>query len=302
MEKLPLQLADVRSTRWQKIAGEGTFLVVCRYASLAMLNWLDRHEGQISGVALLVDDDIPALVTGSEASLPYRFFLFRKALVPLPRLSRHLDIIWASTDTLAGRIGNDGTVLPPAPPLEMCMSRQHDRDGHQVKIAYHATSIHNKEHVFLRPIVADVLQRCPRAHFEVVADGGAARMWSGMERVRVVKPLAWDEYLRETSQTHVDILLVPLLDSLVNRSRSDAKRIDAARMGAAPIYSASNAYGRCCVTEELRIPNTFEDWVHHVLLLINDTASRQTHAAIAKERAIAMSLRAEAGLFEAGRT
>ncbi|WP_396103318.1 glycosyltransferase [Cyanobium sp. Morenito 9A2] len=62
-------------------------------------------------------------------------------------------------------------------------------------------------------------------------------------RLRTLHPLKWESYLAETSSVQrVDILLSPLLATPFNAARAAVKCVDAARCGAAGLYSDRPPY------------------------------------------------------------
>ncbi|MCX8996193.1 hypothetical protein NOF55_16770 [Rhizobiaceae bacterium BDR2-2] len=290
---------DIRDGDPAGIDADGTFVILCRYASAAALRWIEREERQLAGVGLFLDDDIPAVVTGRDADIGYRLFLVFRALLPLRRLNRHLDIVWASTPRLAQRLGAaNARVLPPAPP-EALWNIPHvagNRDTGTVMIAYHATAVHVEEHAFLQPVIRDVLAARPDALFEVFAGGKAAGRWKGMERVTVRRPVSWAAYLAEASTRQIDIMLVPLTPSPVNDCRSPTKRIDVARAGAAGIFSVSPAYGEAGADGEILLRYDPDAWRAALLELIDDADKRAAAASATRERVAAMTRSAERGL------
>ncbi len=298
----PFQAVDIRHGNLGELDPQGAFIIVCRYASPDVLTWLDTHADRFSGVGLFLDDDIPAVVTGSDADLSYRLFLYFRALWPLRRLNRHLDIVWTSTRHLASTLQlHQVQVLPPAPP-ERLWKRAADaahatnRASDQVLIAYHATGVHLEEHRFLRPVIEKVLAQRPQTRFEVFADGRAASIWAGMERVSVRKPMPWADYLADAEQRTIDIMLVPLHPSRVNDSRAPTKRIDVARYKAAGVFSESLAYGSSRDSGELRVPYDAGAWREIVLQLVDDDKIRRRVALAMGQAVLQMTTAADTGL------
>ena len=284
-------MADIRSASFEEIDPEGTFVIVCRYASPRVLKWISKHNDRLSGVGLFLDDNIPAVITGDDANLGYRLFLFYRALLPLHRLNRYLDIVWVSTPRLAASLAHvNAIVLPPSPPENLWNTIHRDDEKKGVLIAYHATSVHQSEHLFLRPIIEDVLAQRPQAKFEVFADKSAAQIWRGINRVVVRKPMSWGDYLDDTSRRRIDIMLVPLTPSLVNDCRSPTKRIDVARLGAAGIFSASEAYGFSTTDAEIILPYEPTVWKETIVALIDRPDLRSKLAAATRERVRLMKL------------
>ncbi|WP_429809882.1 hypothetical protein [Ensifer sp. B1-9] len=306
----PYEVADIRGREISSINADGAFVIICRYASPSVLRWIESNAGRLSGVGLFLDDDIPAVVTGRDADLFYRLFLCYRALWPLRRLSRHLDIVWASTPHLASRLGEvKAVVLPPAPPKALWSNTYDvvevdDPTNRDVLIGYHATGVHLEEHRFLRPIIVEVLRERPQARFEVFADRRATVIWQGLDRVEIREPLPWIEYLADANTRRIDIMLVPLTPSDVNDSRAPTKRIDVARYCAAGVFSESIAYGSFRDTEELRMPYAVGAWRKAIMQLIDDLHAREDAAIATRQAVLQMMAAADTGfgVFKKGQT
>lgn len=276
----PFQAVNIFDPALVDLDPAGVFAVICRYASAAVVHWIERNAEQLAGVGLFLDDDIPAVVTGRGAELHYRLFLWHRALWPLLRLNKHLDIVWASTPQLASVLQSSrALVLPPAPPEALWRKTPDDADaqdriGASVLVAYHATGVHLEEHRFLRPIVEQILCRRRDVIFEVFADRRARAIWGGLEGVRIRDPLPWPDYIADSAGRRIDIMLVPLAPSHMNDSRASTKRIDVARYGAAAVFSEGLAYGHADDGDELRLPYVAEAWRDAVLRLIDDRQER----------------------------
>ncbi len=295
----PHAFVDVRERDLSSLDADGTFVVICRYASASVLDWIEAEYSRLAGVGLFLDDDIPAVITGRDAPLAYRFLLFLRALRPLRRLNRHLDITWASTPQLADRLAPAGArVLLPAPPegLWNGSDRTQNATRGTVLIAYHATGVHVEEHRFLKPIIQEVLALRPGTEFEVFGSPKVENVWRGMERVTLRRPVSWTEYLGEMLATHIDIMLVPLAPSSVNDCRSPTKRIDVARAGAAGVFSISPAYGPPDADAEILLPYDRVVWRDAILTLIDDPVRRAAAAAATRARVAAMTRAASEGL------
>lgn len=298
----PYQVADIRGRETLTLDADGSFVIICRYASPSVLRWIETNAERLSGVGLFLDDDIPAVVTGKDAGSFYRLFLWFRALWPLRRLKRHLDIVWASTPHLASRLAEaKAVVLPPAPPKSLWLSANDDvgtRDpaNGEVLIAYHATGVHVEEHRFLQPIIAEVLRERPQARFEVFADRRAAVIWRGLDRVQIREPMRWMEYLADANARRIDIMLVPLAPSDVNDSRAPTKRIDVARYRAAGVYSDGLAYGSSSDGGELRMPYAIDDWYRTIVQLVDDIEMRRRVAVATCRAVLQMTAAADTGL------
>lgn len=300
----PYEVADIRGRETPTLDADGAFVIICRYASPSVLRWIESNAERLSGVGLFLDDDIPAVVTGKDADFFYRLFLWYRALWPLGRLNRQLDIVWASTPHLASRLaGAKAVVLPPAPPLALWQAAGDDGDRHhhpncEVLIGYHATGVHLEEHHFLRPVVAEVLRERPQVRFEVFADRRAKAIWQGLERVQIREPMPWIEYLEDANARRIDIMLVPLAPSHVNDSRAPTKRVDVARYRAAGVFSAGAAYGHASSGAELRPAYDPTSWREVIFQLVDDLERRGNAAVATRMAVLQMTLTADTG-FEA---
>lgn len=295
----PHQMVDICSNDFSSLDADGAFIILCRYASATVLQWIEQKSSKLAGVGLFLDDDIPAIVTGREAPIGYRLSLFSLGLMPLRRLNRHLDIVWASTPRLADRLKSaHARVLPPAPSANVWdvphQNTSTEEDG--FLIAYHATAVHVDEHRFIQPIVKKVLAARRHVRFEVFAGKASAHLWRGMERVTLRQQVSWSDYLAEALTRRIDIMLVPLSPSRVNDCRSSTKRIDVARAGAAGFFSVSEAYGFPDKSGEIRLPQDPTVWSDTLLALIDNPKRRQAAAQATRDLVAEMTSQAQTGL------
>lgn len=261
----------------EDIDPDGLFIIVVRYITNKQLDWIEEHRSEISAVALFLDDDIPSIIAGDDASLAYKARLWRFSISKIKRLSQLLGHIWVSTEQLKSTIRDDRVkILPPLPAIIVEDDVKNSRKT--LKISYHATGIHKREHDFLRPIIKHILTTYSHVTFEVIADGRVASGWkkAGIaENQLILKPsMTWPSYETYAKTHGADIALVPLLDTQTNRSRSDTKRIDVARLGAAAIYSKCPVFDRCSVQGEIHVQNTQSEWISAISRLIGDDQAR----------------------------
>ena len=73
--------------------------------------------------------------------------------------------------------------------------------------------------------------------------------------------------------------IVPLLGGQANAVRADTKRIDACRLGAAPVFSAGPVYERLRQPGEMHLVNAVDAWVAAIETLVADPARRRMAAA-----------------------
>ncbi|WP_349957918.1 hypothetical protein [Rhizobium sp. ZPR3] len=264
------------------IDSDGLFVIICRYIKQPQLRWLEERRDILAGVAYFVDDDIPAVVTGNEAGWLYKFRLIKLAVRPMPRVNRLLTHVWTSTEPLANALAMSShriDILPPLPAnaTEIVVNGRDDGAA-PLRMVYHATGVHRREHEFLMPIVRAAMEKHGNLHFEVFAADALAKRWAlqGIDpaRMTIIPPLPWPAYLAKTTHHQADIALAPLLSGRTNASRSDTKRIDISRLQAAAIFSRCPTFERCVVAEELHIGNTADEWLAAIDLLIGDRVRR----------------------------
>jgi len=282
------------------IEPDGLFVIICRYIKSSQLKWIKKNRSALSGVAFFVDDDLASVFTSSEGSLLYRYNIARLGIWPLPRLNPLLSHVWVSTERLAKSFdsaGSQALVLPPLPgELPLLHDQLDPQPTGKIKMVYHATAIHRREHEFLVPVAAMALNRNPNLHLEVIADGSLAKAWRqkgiAPDQLSIKPSLRWDEYLSHTSRQVADIALVPLLEGKTNSCRSDTKRIDVARLRAAAIYSRCDIFDRCAMPDELHVANDPNEWISAITLLATDSVRRMaskkaTHLSLEKMKSLA---------------
>lgn len=277
---VPVIIRDI-GDRLDDIEAGGLFVIICRYTKSGQVRWLQAQRNRLAGIAYFVDDDVAAIIAGPEARLYYKWKLFRMALLPLRRLNPLLTDVWASTEPLAATLGGGlaaAAHLPPYPPEIAPPPSTHAEYPRSLTMIYHATAIHRQEHAFLIPIVEAAMRRHQDLSFEVIADGDLAGWWRRAKidrsRLTIRRPMSWSAYLKDSQKRQADIALVPLLDGQVNNARSDTKRIDVARAGAAAIFSHCTVYQRCAVPGENHVANTSEAWSAAIDLLVADAEQR----------------------------
>lgn len=282
------------SPRLRSLRRDNAFVIICRYVSLRQLFWMLFNRGRLNGVAYFVDDDVPAMIVERGGDAAYKAYLFFFAVAPLPILNRILTHVWVSTGALRDRIAS-ADLLGPCPGSES-LSRRPDGDVSRrshVTIAYHASGLHEAEHRFLVPVLVALMRRYPSIRFEVIACRRSASLWRDAEidgdRLTVLPTMDWPAYRRHSETCGVDILLIPLLHGVMNSARADTKRIDAARMGAAAVFSRGTIYEQSAAPGEVFIDNDPAVWAATIARLIEDEAARRAVAAAVASAAAAMA-------------
>src|SRR5271165_800123 len=93
---------------------DAALVLFCRYVSGRWLDVLRRARSRLAGVALFLDDDLPALCRDRSVPLASRARLFVKGPLHWPRLAGLLDAVIVSTSVLAERLRQTPALVWPA--------------------------------------------------------------------------------------------------------------------------------------------------------------------------------------------
>lgn len=229
-------------------------------------------------VILFLDDDLPGILDDPHipfryaAKTAYRFGMSRTGL-------QNLDAsVLVATPALAEKFGlPPSAVVPPRSIPVDAAGRQAQSPSRTITVFYHGTASHRREIRWLREVMEPVLNNCPEVVFEVFGTSAVKKIFSGLERVRVVHPMSWQEFFAYSSSVSYDIGLAPLLDSAFNAYRGHVKFYDISRTGAVGVYSESPVFRRVVNHGEngLLLPNRTGEWVSTICDLVGNTARRQ---------------------------
>ena len=267
---------------------EGAFVIIVRHAAPAWLRLLARHRARWSGVALLMDDDLPNAWSCRELPLTYALWTSGRYWRSHRLLAAVCDRLWVSNTRLQARYADRGAqvVTPmepyPLPPASPSGTR---------RWAYLGTRTHQREIDWLLPVVAAVQARSALFGFELFGDARVARQFARVPRARVLPPRPWPEFVQYCRTTRLAVGVAPLLPGGFNALRSGVKLFDITRCGAAAVLSRVAPYAP--ELEEVAaalLPNDPDAWVTAISGLLNDD-----------ERRIAAHARAAAWVAQAGR-
>ena len=263
----------------------GDYVVIVRYLTATWRKAIETDREQLAGVAYFMDDDLWDRATWQGLPRDYQRRLASHALRHRGWVERHCDALWVSTEVLARKYAHlSPTVIPLAPDAAL-LAQVTDA----VHIAYHGTASHGAEIEWLRPIMAEVLERCPQAHFEVFGDRAVSSTYRDLPRTTVLHPMRWPNYLAYTAANRRQIGLSPLLPTPFNAARGAVKFYDFVRMGAVGLYSAVapfEGFVRDGV-DGLLLPNEPARWADALVRLVADPARTAAMAAAARVRALA---------------
>lgn len=250
----------------------GTFIIIVRHTSAAWLKYIKTHPQRWSGVAYLMDDDIPNAIGCRDIPFDYALWTTGRYLSAKRGLAKVCDRLWLSTEALRMRYQKHHTEL--VSPQYIGPTRAAAPAGSR-RWAYHGTRIHQREIKWLVPIVKAVQQALPAAEFEVFGDAAIARLFSEIPRVKVMASIPWLEYLNYCDSAEIAVALAPMLSGRFNKVRSYTKAFDIARCGAVGVFSKSEAYAalESCLGATT-LDNHQEEWVKAIVNLLQNDALR----------------------------
>lgn len=251
---------------------KGAFVMIVRHANGRWLRFLDRNRERWSGVAYLIDDDIPGALHCDDVPFDYALWTTGRYLAARGGLARVCDRVWMSTAALRARYaGNASTLVEP---LAFGPARNAAPPGCR-RWCYHGTRIHGRELRWLVPVVNAVQRAMPDAEFEVFGGNRVARLFRGIPRVVVLPPRPWPEYVTHCLASDSAVGVAPMLPGGFNAVRSHTKIFDVARCGAVGVFSAREPYvSRLAETGAALLPDAPEAWVNEVLRLLQNDALR----------------------------
>lgn len=263
--------ADSRSGAPCSAPPAGTFVVIVRHAGMAWLDWLGHHRASLSGVAYLMDDDIPGAWHCRDVPLDYALWTSGRYWRTRGRLAEVCDRLWVSTPELARRY--PGAVVIPPLPFEV--------EGEAAPMrcrrwGYHGTRVHHRELRWLVPIVEAVQQAVPEAEFEVFGGASVRRLFANVPRVTVRPPLPWPDYVVHCRQSPLAVGLAPLLPGYFNAARSQTKLFDILRCGAVGLFSDRALYAEVLGgSGVVLLPDDHKQWIEWSVRLLQDDDLRQ---------------------------
>lgn len=248
----------------------GTFVVIVRHAAPEWLQFLKRESARWSGVSYLMDDDIPAAWHCRDVPLDYGLWTSGRYLRIARLLPLVCDRIWVSTPALRARYPGTRVV----PPLPFAASRQPAPGGTR-RWGYHGTRIHQRELLWLVPVVRIVQEAVPDAEFEVFGGERVAKLFGGISRVRLRAPVSWPEYLAYCDNSNLAVGLAPLLPGRFNAVRSHTKAFDIARCGAVGVFSEREPYRTALAgSGAILLPDDTQAWAAEIVRLLLDDELR----------------------------
>lgn len=291
LESLGARLLELDSALAPKGANLDTLLtadrvVVVRYLPRRWVRALGQSRRAGATLMYLMDDDLldPELL--GELPPVYRRrvrerITLRRGLVP-----ELFDRIWVTSAVLESKYAHLGAARLPLRPHPSLL-----REPPRVQLAYLGTSVHEREFAWLRELLELLQERQAHTHVDLFGDLAINRQFRDLPRLRILHPMRWPSYLAETGPGRVDVLLTPLLESPMNAARAPVKFIDAARCGAAGLYSDRPPYRGFIRhgVDGLLLGDQQREWLAAIEHLIDNTEARRRLAEEGRRRALRLS-------------
>lgn len=253
----------------------GTFVIIVRHASRAWLRALERLKNRWSGVAYLMDDDIPGAWRCHDVPLDYGLWTTGRYLLAKNGLASICDRVWLSTVALGHRFSLLTSTL--VEPLAFSPRRSGAASFGCRRWGYHGTRIHLRELRWLLPVVETVQRSVPGAVFEVFGNHRVEEMFSHLTDITVIRPRPWPEYVRHCHNGDLAVGLAPLLSGPFNAVRSHTKVFDINRCGAVGLYSNRQPYADALAgSGAVLLPDDHQAWAAETIRLLLDDERRLT--------------------------
>lgn len=275
-------LIDTRVVPSESLHVAGCHLVVIsRYLPSKWRGLLEQLRRQGATIVYFMDDDLFDLRALQGLPWRYKWKIVSRAQNH-KRFLRHLcGEVWVSTRYLADKYAHLHPVL-----LQPILSPKTVETQKSIHVCYHGTASHQKEIEWLLPIVKAVQERTDHIHFELFGTQAVHKIFRMLNRVSIVHPMSWPNYLSFTSVQKRDLALAPLLPGAFNAGRGPTKFYDYARMGAVGLYSDQAPY-RGFINDGVDgvlLGNDPGVWADALLELADNHAKRERMAAAVRRR------------------
>ena len=251
---------------------EGAFVIIVRHAAPDWLRLLARHRARWSGVAFLMDDDIPAAWLCTELPLDYRLWTSGRYARIHSLLAAVCDRVWVANERLQARYAESGAreITPQEPYAPQPAAPVGTR-----RWTYLGTRTHQREIDWLAPVVAAVQAHSAQYTFELFGDARVARQFAQVPRVRVLAPRPWPAFVQHCQSAQVAVGVAPLLPGRFNAMRTHVKAFDITRCGAAGVFTRCAPFAPALDDVAVLLPNDPALWIAEIRRLLEDDAARQ---------------------------
>lgn len=283
---------------------EGAFVVIVRYINADWAKLLDGVRGRLSGIAYLMDDDIPSALC--DKNLP-RYYAWKVAFNWWRWKGCFAQLaseIWLTSPGLKKLYGDMAGVRHIEPMYIACdpYITEDAASNDPVRIFYHGERTHVADTLWLAEVARRVQSANPHTIFEVIGRTDVKHAYRDIERTRVIHPMTWRKYLSYTRIERCHIGLAPLGDGAFNQSRSINKLFDITRMGAAGIFADQSPYADILTDnhDACLCKHDVDAWADAITALVKNPehraqlhaeAQRLCHSQNERERANPVTLR-----------
>lgn len=258
-------------------------VVVVRYLPRFWLGTLRRLRREGMPMAYLMDDDLLDAKGLQELPVTYRRRLWQRITRQRTWVPELCERVWVTSDFLERKYAHLGARLLPLRPHPDLLAQLP-----RLQLAYFGSAVHQLEFAWLRELLGLLQQRLAHTHVDLFGDLNVNRLFRDLPRVRILHPMRWASYLAETGRDRCDLLLTPLLESPFNAARAPVKFIDAARCGAAGLYSDRPPYNGLIRhgVDGLLLGDHHQEWLEAIELLAGDQQTRRRLAEAGRSRAL----------------
>lgn len=266
----------------QEILAAADHVLVVRYLPRPWLQVIQKLAASGASLIFLMDDDLldPQALDG--LPLAYQRRLRKRITNQARHVPRLFSRIWVTSAYLKSKYCHLKPHL-----LELCPEGKVVAASSTHRLAYLGTASHPLEFAWLVGLLERLQQSRGDCTIEIYGDIQVNRQFRHIPGVRIVHPMMWAAFLRDSSVRQLDVMLCPLLDHPFNRCRAPVKFFDAARMGAVGVYSDRAPYQGFIRQGEdgILLPDDLDCWITALHQLLDDQTHRATLAANAKLRA-----------------
>ncbi len=258
-------------------------IVIIRFISSHWQAKIELDIDKLSRIIYFMDDDLLDPTALQRLPKEYRKKILRRASAQHRWITAYCDEFWVSTPYLEKKYSAfDPKIINPMPSNILL---EHTP---MLRIAYHGTSSHRDEKIWLYEVINQVMNLCHNVTFEIFGEHDIYKLYRNTPRVTVLHPMTWENYLVYTKTQRIDIGLAPLLDSAFNAGRGPVKFYDFVRMGAVGIYSNRAPYKGVVMqnVNGILLENDSELWVNAIKTLAHSHEKRMQLAHNAKQSAI----------------
>lgn len=266
----------------QGILAAADHVLVVRYLPRPWLRVIKKLAASGASLTFLMDDDLldPQALDGLPVA--YQRRLRERITNQARHIPRLFSRIWVTSAYLKAKYCDLNPHLLQLSPEAKVVAKASTH-----RLAYLGTASHPLEFAWLVGLLEKLQQSRDDCTIEIYGDLQVNRQFRHIPGVRIVHPMTWSSFLRDSSTRQLDVMLCPLFDHPFNRCRAPVKFFDAARMGAVGVYSDRAPYQGFIRQGEdgILLPDDLDCWIAALHQLLDDQTHRATLAANAKHRA-----------------